>query len=305
MKVYHSAYATSKNDSAVALGCFDGVHIGHKKILQLAKSIASERALSFAVYSFREPPKNFFSPSSVPLITTFEEKKKLMRAHGVDLFVCPDFDLEIAELAPEEFFCEHLLSRLGAKHIICGYNYRFGRGGRGDVSLLSSLCANSGVELTVVPEVIFEGEAVSSSSIRRMLPSGEIKKANALLGRRYSLRRPVVDGQHLGRTLGFPTINQTFESGTPILAKGVYATKTKIGRRYYLSITNVGTRPTVDGNTLCAETNIFDYSGDLYGKTLTVEFLEFIRPEVKFSSLDELKAQVERDIRSVKESNKK
>ena len=115
----------------------------------------------------------------------------------------------------------------------------------------------------------------------------------------------MIDGQHLGRTLGFPTINQTFESGTPILAKGVYATKTKICRRYYLSITNVGTRPTVDGNTLCAETNIFDYSGDLYGKTLTVEFLEFIRPEVKFSSLDELKAQVERDIRSVKESNKK
>lgn len=290
-----------KKNTAVALGCFDGVHIGHAKILQLAKSIADDRKLSFAVYSFKEPPKNFFSTTPVPLITSFEEKESLMKNHGVEILVCPDFNSIIAAMSPEEFFYGHILDRLGAKHIICGYNYRFGKSGQGDATLLASLCRERGIELTVVPEVIFDGEEVSSSSIRRLLLSGEIKKANSLLGRTYSLKRPVVDGQHLGRTLGFPTINQTFEQGAEILARGVYATKTRIDTKVYRSITNVGTRPTVDGSTLCAETNIFDYEGDLYGRTLTVEFIEFLRPEVKFSSLDELKAQVESDIKKVKE----
>lgn len=303
MKTVRTLDRLEKKNTAVALGCFDGVHVGHAKILQLTQKIANAVGAEFAVYSFREPPKNFFSPSPVPLITSLEEKKRLMKAHGVELFVCPEFDGTIASLEPEEFFCKHLLDKLGAVHIVCGYNYRFGKHGKGDVELLRKLCSSCGIGLTVVDEVVVDGETVSSSAIRRLLLEGDVKKAQRLLSRRYSIKRPVIDGQHLGRTLGFPTVNQTFEAGAEILARGVYATRTKIGKQYYRSITNVGTRPTVDGTTLCAETHIFDYEGDLYGRTLTVEFLEFIRPEVKFNSLDELKAQVESDIKKVKEKD--
>lgn len=293
----------AEKNTVVALGCFDGVHIGHAKILQIAREIANSTGASFAVYSFKEPPKNLFSPSPVPLITPFEQKKRLMQKSGVRIFVCPEFNEEIASLEPEEFFCDHLSDKLGATHIVCGYNYRFGRRGEGDVELLKKLCSAHGIGLTVVDEVIVDGETVSSSAIRRLLLDGDVRRAHYLLARHYSIKRPVIDGQHLGRTLGFPTVNQTFEAGAEILARGVYATRTKIGKQYYRSITNVGTRPTVDGTTLCAETHIFDYEGDLYGRTLTIEFLEFIRPEVKFSSLDELKAQVEADIKKVKEKD--
>ena len=293
----------SEKNTVVALGCFDGLHLGHAKILQIAREVATDKSLTLTVYSFREPPKNFFSPTPVPLITPFEQKKNLMKKSGVELFVCPEFDAQIASLEPEEFFRAHLIEKLGAGHIVCGYNYRFGKHGKGDVELLKALCSSCDIGLTVADEVVVDGETVSSSAIRGLLLEGDVKKAQRLLSRRYSIKRPVIDGQHLGRTLGFPTINQTFEQGAEILARGVYATRTRIGRRLYRSITNVGTRPTVDGATLCAETHIFDYKGDLYGRTLTVEFLEFIRPEVKFSSLDELKAQVEADIRKVKEKD--
>ena len=289
-----------KTQYVVALGCFDGLHKGHTTLIRRAKEIAQSSGRALAVFSFEEPPKNLFLSTPVPILTQFDEKKRIIRALGADLFVCVKFDADIAKLDAESFFSEILCRRLNASAIVCGFNYRFGKGGRGDTELLASLCKEREIGLFALPPVVLDGISVSSSEIRNLLSLGDVKGAQKLLGRKYSLRATVVDGQHLGRTLGFPTINQLWQNGTSPLKNGVYATQTRIGNTVKRSITNVGVRPTVDGHTLCAETHIFDFSGDLYGKQVRVEFLDFIREEKKFSSIDELKAQVLEDIKNAK-----
>lgn len=284
----------------VALGCFDGVHIGHAELIRRAKRIAAEHALPLAVFSFEKPPRNFFCSDGIPILTPFEEKKRIMRSLGTDLFVCVRFDFDIAELSAEQFFFGILKEKLKASHLVCGFNYRFGKNGVGDTALLQRLCEENGVTLSIVPPVAIDGITASSSEIRKMLADGNLKSAARLLGRPYSIVSTVVDGQHLGRTLGFPTVNQLFENDATPLRNGVYATRVRMGHSLKSAITNVGVRPTVDGHTLCAETNIFDFDGDLYGKRLRVEFIDFIRPERKFGSVAELSDQVHRDIECAK-----
>ena len=285
---------------AVALGCFDGVHEGHRRLICETNRIAREKSVDSAVFCFSEPPKNYFFPNSTPTLTSFEEKQRLMSALSPDILICVDFCEEIAEMSAERFFEDIVKNKLNATEVVCGFNYRFGKGGAGDADLLAKLCADSGIGLTVIPKISIDGVAVSSSEIRRLLGAGDVSAAAKLLGRHYSINSPVVDGQHLGRTLGFPTINQLFDSGSTPLRHGVYATRAHIGDEVKGAITNVGVRPTVDGHTLCAETNIFDFESDLYGKSVQIEFVEFIRPEQKFDSVDELKIQVLADIEKAK-----
>ena len=300
MLTYRSLDFSENGEHVVALGCFDGLHKGHTELIRRAKSISEGNGCPLAVFSFEEPPKNFFSENSIPLLTSFKEKKRLMRSLGADLFICIPFDFRIAALAAESFFFDILKNKLNAVHIVCGFNYRFGKDGVGDTALLEKLCRENGIGLSVIPQVCVNGITVSSSEIRNMLAEGNVKNAANLLGRPYSIRSDVVDGQHLGRNLGFPTINQIFEKNSTPLKKGVYATRVRIGRNVRKSITNVGVRPTVDGKNLCAETNIFDFEGDLYGKCVRVEFIDFIRPERKFDSIEELSAQVHSDIERAK-----
>jgi riboflavin kinase/FMN adenylyltransferase len=224
-----------------------------------------------------------------------------MRSLGVDLLISTDFDSRIATLSAKDFFKDILADRLKARHIVCGFNYRFGKGGKGDVDMLGSLCREYGIELSVVPPVTLDGTTISSSEIRHALTSGDLERANLLLGRPYSLCARVIDGQHLGRTLGFPTVNQTFDAHKLLPTYGVYASRVRVDGIPHHGITNIGMRPTVGGALLCAETNIFDFEGDLYGRTLTVELLSFIRPEKKFDSVDSLSAQVHADIAYAKE----
>ena len=284
----------------VALGCFDGVHAGHRELIRKAVQIAKKSEHPLAVFSFEEPPRNFFATERIPMLTGLDEKKRLMRALGVDLFVCVPFSLKISELDANQFFADVLLKKFHASAIVCGFNYRFGKNGSGDTVLLQKLCSDNGIDLAVIPPVIIDGVTVSSSAIRQMLARGNVISASRMLGRPYSISSTVIDGQHLGRTLGFPTINQLFDKGITPLKNGVYVTRVRIGRSLKKGITNVGMRPTVNGHTLCAETNIFDFNGDLYGKTVRVEFIDFIRPERKFDSIDELAAQVHRDIETAK-----
>ncbi|MBE6592952.1 MAG: bifunctional riboflavin kinase/FAD synthetase [Ruminococcaceae bacterium] len=296
------SFAFSCDDPlVVALGCFDGVHKGHSRLISEAVAIARQKEISSAVFSFTEPPKSYFSPEPTPLLTPFYEKKRLMRTLSPDLFVCVPFNKNIAMLSAEDFFCDILLKKLNAAHIVCGFDYHFGRGGKGDAALLDELCKKHGISLSVIAPVVIDGITVSSSEIRRLLGEGDVKTAAALLGRRYSIYAPVVSGQHLGRTLGFPTINQLFEKNSTPLRRGVYLTRVRIGYTAYHAITNVGVRPTVDGATFCAETNIFGFEGDLYTKSVRVEFVDFIRPEKKFNSVGELTAQVLDDIKNAKD----
>ena len=301
MKIYCDPHAISDAPTVCALGCFDGVHLGHAAIISEAKTVAQKSELLTAVWSFNEPPKNYFCSEKVKLLTAAEEKYSLMSALGVDLLVAADFDESVATLSAENFFKDILVDRLKARHIVCGFNYRFGRGGIGDVEMLASLCRKHGLSLSVVPPVALGGTTVSSSEIRSALERGDIERANLLLGRPYSLCAKVIDGQHLGRSLGFPTVNQVFDPRKQLPPYGVYASRVCIGGALRYGITNVGMRPTVGGTLLCAETNIFDFDGDLYGKTLTVELISFIRPEKKFDSVDSLSAQVHADIARAKE----
>jgi riboflavin kinase/FMN adenylyltransferase len=189
-----------------------------------------------------------------------------------------------------------------AFHLVCGYNYTFGANGTGDVSLLQTLCEAHNIGLTVLPPVRVGELPVSSSAIRAAMEDGRPEDAAALLGRPYSLTAPVVDGQKLARTLGFPTLNQIFPRGTLIPKAGVYATRVTLpdSSAVYGGISNVGIRPTVTDHTLCCETHLFDFSGDLYQVPVTVEFLSFLRSERKFESLEAMSEQIRNDMRVVR-----
>jgi riboflavin kinase/FMN adenylyltransferase len=238
-------------------------------------------------------------------LTSFSEKKKLVRSFGVDVFICVPFNEKISKLSPRDFFVDILVNQLNAKHIFCGFNYRFGYKGSGDVELLRLMCDEFDIELTVFDEIKLDDVTVSSSAIRSYLLEGELEKAEKMLGRPFSLYGKIKDGQHLGRKLGFPTINQELSADKLLIKNGVYLTRVRFGKSIKYGITNIGWRPTVDGKFPICETHILDFSGNLYGKYVTVEFLKFIREEKKFNSLEELTAQVQRDMDIVRKIIKK
>ena len=296
MKSYTLDTYTAESSCVCVLGCFDGVHAGHSALINHAKEVSQKLSLPTLIWSFSEPPKNFFAKNSVALLTSPIEKRLQMSKLKADIFINVPFDANIASISAEDFFSEILLKKIKTAHIVCGFNYCFGKGGKGNTALLSKLCKANGIGLSVIPPVTIGDISVSSSEIRAALDNGDLKKANILLGRPYSLRAKVIDGQHLGRKLGFPTINQAFPDRKLILKNGVYITRIHFGKTKRYGITNVGLRPTVNGQGLYAETHIFNFNGDLYGKVATIEFLEFIRPEKKFSSVDELTKQIQLDI---------
>ena len=296
MRSYKTNSFLAKSPCVVALGCFDGVHIGHKAVIDEAVRIARSKSANSVVWTFREPPKNFFFPNSSPIITEYEEKHKLIQSLGVDVFVSVPFDLKIGGLYPIEFFEKILLEKLKAVHIVCGYNYAFGKNGNGNTELLKKLCSEHNIGFTEIPIVTIDGVAVSSSQIRREIQAGNVEIAAKYLDRPFALCTTVIDGHKLARQLGFPTINQAFSEGRLVPKNGVYLTGVSFDSKKYFGITNVGTRPTVDGKQLFAETHIFDFSGDLYGKRVQIEFLHFMREETTFKSVDELADRVRLDI---------
>ena len=300
MKTCKSLNFCSETPTVCALGCFDGVHIGHSSIIKETKRIANLLSIPAAVWSFAEPPKNYFSPESVTLITSAAEKRAIMQKLGVDIFVSVHFNKNISDISATDFFKKFLLEKMKAKHIVCGFNYHFGKGGEGDTALLRRLCADNGIGISVMPPVELDGTTVSSTEIRKAIISGDIKKANRYLGRPFSLRAKVIEGQKLGRALGFPTINQSFPSDKPMLKNGVYISQVSVGNKKLYGITNVGIRPTVDGKTPYAETHIFDFNNDLYGRIVSIEFLDFMRDERKFNSVEQLSEQVFKDIEAAK-----
>ncbi len=298
MRVYSTINHSASTPCVVALGCFDGVHIGHKKVIDEARRVADSLGCACAVWTFDEPPKNYFLSKAVPLITDKKQKHRLISELCVDKFISVPFTKETAKISAEDFFFEILKKRLRAVHIVCGFNYSFGEGGRGNVELLEKLCKETDTGLTVLSPVTVSGITVSSSAIRDALLAGNAELACKLLGRPYSLRTMVIGGQHLATRLGFPTLNQEFPSRGLVPKYGVYATRIHIANRKkaYYGITNVGIRPTVGGTSVFAETNIFDFSENLYGKYVKIEFLHFIRSEQKFDGLDSLTEQIKKDI---------
>ena len=302
MIISSSLHFVASAPTVLALGCFDGVHLGHKAVIQQAKQQAQKLNCLCAVWSFAAPPKNFFVPGAVSLLTDRQQKADQMHRLGVDLFLCPPFDDEIAAYSAEDFFLNILLQNLQVHHIVCGYNYTFGKGGKGTVSLLRSLCAAHKVRLTVLPPVSVQEKIISSSAIRAALSEGHPDDAASMLGRPYALCGIVIDGQKLARSLGFPTCNQRISPDMTIPAHGVYVSRVHIKDKTdsFWGITNIGFRPTVGGSDIHMETHLFDFCEDLYEKEICTEFIAYLRPEVPFNNLEELSAQIKQDIQCAK-----
>ena len=301
MKFFDSLDSLPKSKCAVALGCFDGVHMGHMQVLNEMKTVARRLGLPTCVFAFDQPPKNFFVPDSVPVITSKQEKLKIFRSLDIDTALCIPFDEKMVSVTADAFVKDVLIDKLGAAHVVCGYNYAFGQNAKGSPSLIKEICEPLGVGVTVVGDFSKDGVTVSSSLIRTLVSNGQVEDAQKYLGRPYSITSTVVDGQHLARRLGFPTVNLLPDISRLIPRYGVYVTAISVDGQKEYGITNVGMRPTVDTKILCAETHLFDFDGDLYGKELCVEFLHFIRGEKKFDSVEEMAVQIREDICVAKE----
>lgn len=277
--------------TAVAMGFFDGIHIGHRAVINGAVQWAREHGAAPAVFTFRLPADNKMKGKR--LLST-EDKHALIESLGVEYYLCPDFE-EIRAMTPEQFVYG-IVQDCHARALFCGENFTFGAKAAGDPDLLRRLCAPLGVEVVVVPMAQFEEKPVSSTRIRTALEGGDIPAANAMLGMPYAIRFAVQHGAGLGHTLGVPTINQLYPQGFQLPRFGIYITRTKIGDVWYPSATGLGTRPTVnnDPSKVTCETFIPGFSGDLYGTDPVVEFHAYLNPSKKFDTLDELKACINR-----------
>ncbi len=279
--------------SAVAIGCFDGVHLGHREVISRAARGAQEGMIPTA-YTFDPSRMGGAGGKGAPALATPEEKLRLLAGLGVKRVCEPEFS-QVRGLSPEEFVDRVLCGLLHAGLVCCGYNFHFGRGGKADAAELARLCARRGVRVDIAPEVAVDGVSVSSTAIRELLAAGEVERANALLGRRFGFAFPVVHGRRLGRLMDTPTINQPFPEGFVQPRFGVYAAVAWVDGRPYCGVANIGVKPTVGSDRVLAETWMPDFSGDLYGRPVPVELLRFIRPEQKFPGVPELRAQILRD----------
>ncbi len=282
----------------IALGFFDGVHIGHGELFKLVKKRAEELSLSPAVLTYSSHPSNVLSKNPIRLINTTEERKALISGiYGIDDIIVKEFDRQYADLSCREFVENILIGECHARHVVAGYDFRFGSGGKGDAETLCALCASLGCGCDIVERVCVEGQAVSSTAIRELIARGDVKSAEKFLGHRHSIISKIEHGRHIGVGLGFPTINQSFSAQVEVPKFGVYSSRTFIRGKEYRSVTDIGVRPTVsEDGAVRAETNILDFSGELYGETVHVELCEYLRGEMKFASLCELKSQIARDV---------
>ncbi|MCR5499368.1 MAG: bifunctional riboflavin kinase/FAD synthetase [Acetatifactor sp.] len=298
-------------DTAIAIGKFDGVHLGHRRLLEeiLAKK---QDGLEACVFTFDISPSVLFGLSDGKVLTTREEKRRIFREMGVDVLVEFPMTLETAAIEPEDFARRFLSDALGCRFIAAGDDLSFGRYGRGNAALLQSLAEELSFEVKTIAKVQIDGTPVSSTYIRSLVEAGEMEEAARFLGESYCVDGKVVHGNHFGHSLGFPTMNLIPSEDKLLPPFGVYASKVRIENKLYKAITNVGLKPTVTGGKPAGEdgqstsknermhagveTHLLDYDCDLYGHEVQVFLHHFQRPEQKFESIDALKAQIARDV---------
>ncbi len=280
----------------VTLGNFDGLHIGHQVLIGKVVNRAREIGGNSIVFTFHPHPLKVLSPDTCPpLISTYEEKIALFEELGIDLLLMIPFTRKIAEMSAWDFAETVLANTLNASEVFVGFNYRFGRDREGSVDRLREFGEKLGFRVTEVREVTVHDEVVSSTKIRDLLRAGNVDHAARLLGRPYAITGRVVKGDQRGRTLGFPTAN--VEPVHEIMPyPGVYAVRVFLEGKQYDGVANAGFRPTFDKRDLCLEAHILDFSGEVYGKEITLFFVAKIRDEKRFESLEALKAQIEKDI---------
>ncbi len=293
INITYGASAPSEK-TAVALGYFDGLHLGHIGVITAALTQSGMRPAVFTFNCDTTLPKFHRSED----IISFENKCELMQKIGVEYLYAPDF-AEVCGYPAEDFIREILVNKLNAGFACCGKSFRFGIGGCGSPQLLAEVGAKYGIRVEVVEDICHEGVPISSTYIRELIRNGKVEEANKLLGYDLWYRLPVVEGNKIGRTLSFPTINQIIPETNIIPKFGVYKSFVTLNDRNYRSITNIGIKPTVenrsDGTGAVMETHIIGYDGELYGERVSVSLVSYIRPERKFASLAELKTQIASD----------
>ena len=302
MEIIHAEKIVDYDETAVALGNFDGLHIAHMKIIRDCRNIARERGIKSGVLLFEENTKTVAGNKKIELITTNEQKLKLLSREKLDFVYIRRFTEEFMQKSPEEFI-KLLLKNLKAKIICVGYDYRFGHKAAGDVNTLKDLGKKYGFEVIVTDKITVDDKTVSSTYIRDIVRSGEVDKAVRFLGRRYTISGEVVEGLKNGRKMGLPTANVDYDKHMVLPKEGVYAGITDIDGRRYTSVINVGRNLTFGAEKLTVESHILDFDEDIYGKNINVLFAKRLRGVIKFGSVDELIAQINRDKEAARKMN--
>jgi riboflavin kinase/FMN adenylyltransferase len=299
MKVYKDInHLPQFKNAVVTIGTFDGVHLGHTQIIdQLIKEAAIIDGTPVLI-TFYPHPKQVIETTKKPLYTlnTPEEKYKLLYSKGIDNIVVVPFTKAFAEQPPLNYIKDFLVDKLNPSTIIIGYDHRFGKNREGDYKLLEKEALNYQFKVKEIPEHVLQDVTVSSTKIREALLNGDIETVKNFLGYEYFFSGKVVEGNKLGRTIGYPTANIELEDANKLIpANGAYAVDTEVAGKKYKGMMNIGVRPTVDGTKRVIEVNIFDFDTDIYGETIKVIIKKRLRSEVKFNGLDELKAQLAKD----------
>lgn len=298
MKIYHGLEEFKQLDYAVVTsGTFDGVHYGHKKILDRLKEITKKNGGESVLLTYWPHPRLVLFPDQeLFLLSSIEEKAELLSQHQVDHLIIIPFTTDFAELSSEDFIVDILVKKIGTKKLVIGYDHRFGKNRSGSFEELKKDGPIYGFEVEEIPKQMIENNAVSSTKIRRALSEGNIKIADEYLGRPYSIHGKVIEGDKIGRTINFPTANiEVIFKHKLIPAEGIFAVKVIINGNYHSGMLNIGYRPTFGGTQKRMEVHIFDFDQDIYGQEITVEFYGKIRSEIKFQNVGALKAQLTQD----------
>jgi riboflavin kinase/FMN adenylyltransferase len=304
MKVLHGIDKIERkfHNPVITIGNFDGVHIGHLSLFQRVKELAETMGGESIIITFYPHPIKVLSPSNgPPLITSHEQKVQLIEEAGIDVFLVIEFTREFANMSAHDFVHEIIHSKIGARAVVVGPDYRFGHKREGDIPTLTRMGKELNFEVYVVPDISINGVEVSSSTIRGFVTAGELRRAREMLGRDYQVAGRVIRGRDRGgRLLGFPTANlQLIDELTP--KPGVYATEVLIEGRLYEGATNIGYSPTFENGAFSVETHVLDFSGDIYGKIIQVRFIERLRDEKTFSGPEELSQQIKKDVDRARE----
>ncbi len=283
-------------NTAITLGKFDGLHLGHMELINRVVAL-KQRGLTAVMFSFLMHPGNLFSDKEFELIYPEEEKVAKLNHSGIDVLISYPFTEKTRSMEPEDFIKDILVGQLDVKVIVVGKDFRFGYKAKGDVDLLKQYEDVYGYQVIAIEKRTWKSDVISSTAIRKAIKQGDIEAANAMLGTPYTLRGEVMHGRRIGRTIGIPTTNLIPPSSKLLPPCGVYVSKTLIDGSFHDGVTNIGYKPTVgEEKYIGAETYIFDFDGDLYGEIIEVELLYYMRPELKFDSLEELVIKMREDV---------
>ena len=299
LKIYHHLSDFEKLNNAVAtIGTFDGVHFGHRKIISRLVETAKATGGETVILTFFPHPRLIIDPENqdLKMITTINEKAAILESLGVDHLIITPFTRDFSNLSPDEYINDVLVGTIGIKHIIVGYDHRFGKDRKGCMQDLIAAGKVQGFEVEEIPEQDIHDVAVSSTQIRKALLSGDVALASSFLGYDFSLHGRVIKGDKIGRTIGFPTANLFVEESYKLIpSDGIYAVTVSLNGETFKGMAYIGQRPTINGMTRNIEVNIFDFNQEIYGQDITMTFMEFLRHDVKFTGLEALKLQLQQD----------